>query len=192
MTSFHRPRPIAILVICLGLYSVVTSAAQPSIGAALSPLAIDKHGELMLEGDDITYAPWQSDTPRGKVHVIQYLAATKRASEIYKPLTDQLPATFEPGTLQFTSIINLDAALWGTSGFVMSEIKKNKRKHPDSAMVMDKTGKGAGDWGLGKKGSALLILDPGGVVRFFTSATLDEAQVASTIELLKVLVHETR
>ena len=68
-----------------------------------------------------------------------------------------------------TTIINLDAALWGTTGFVVSEIKENKRKHPGSTLVLDEEGPGAVQWQLGEKGAGLAILDDQGIVRYFTT-----------------------
>lgn len=171
--------------------TTIALSASPAIDAALPAITIEKHGQLALEGDEITYTPWRSDTPSANVQVIQYLAATMSASEIYAPFTDRLQTDFEPGTLLVTSVINLDAALWGTSGLVMSEIKKNKRKHPESMMVLDKKGHGASEWELGKKGSALLILDTAGIVRFFSKASLSDAELESTLALVKSLLPAT-
>lgn len=190
MNNFRTLSPAGLLALILIVAGVSAHAAKPVTDARLEPLAIDKHGALQLDGDKVTYSPWRSDAATDKVHVIQYLAATKSASEIYKPLTDALQTTFEPGTLLVTSIINLNAALWGTSGFVMSEVKKNKRKHPESIMVLDKAGQGAQQWELGKKGSALLIVDKTGVVKFFTTTDMDDTQLASTLALLKDISSE--
>lgn len=169
------------------VFSPLSAAATPVVNAPLPPLEVGNHGELQLQGDDIIYLPWQANAAPDKVHVIQYLAATMSASKIYAPFTDQLQQEFEPGAVQVTSIINLNAALWGTSGLVMSEIKKNKRKHPESIMVLDKKGYGASEWGLGKKGSALLIIDKQGDVRFFSKAALSDAELESAVALVKSL-----
>lgn len=187
MKHFLHLRITALLTLCVLCCGQQAMAGAPVVGAPLASLAIENHGELVLEGEDITYTAWRSDAPSEKVQVIQYLAATMKASKIYTPFTDALSAAYEPGTIQVTSIINLKAALWGTSGLVMSEIKKNKRKHPESIMVLDKKGHGASEWELGKKGSALLVVDPEGVVRFFNNAPLSDAQLESTLALVKSL-----
>ena len=176
-----------LTVFLLALNATTALAAAPVVDQPLSVLAIDDKGELTLEGDDVTYQPWRSDSHAGNVHVIQYLAATQSASEIYKPFTDRLETEVEPGAIQVTSVINLKAALWGTSGFVLSEVKKNKRKYPDSTMVMDKDGAGTKTWELGKKGSALIILDADGNVRFVATQALTDTQLDEAIALVKSL-----
>jgi len=167
--------------------SLQAIAAKPVMNQPLAPLTIEDKGELLLEGDEVSYAPWRSNGHTGTVHVIQYLAATMSASEIYKPFTDRLESDVEPESLQVTSVINLKAALWGTSGLVMSEVTKHKRKYPDSTMVMDKNGAGTKAWELGKKGSALIILDTQGTVRFLATQALTETQVEEAITLVQQL-----
>lgn len=180
-------KTIQLASLLLALFSLQAVAGAPVVDAPLEPLSIAERGELLLDGDEITYTPWSSDTVSGKVHIIQYMAATKSASETYKPFTDLLASTFESGTLQVSSIINLKAAMWGTGGFVMSEVKKNKRAHPEATMVMDKKGAGTAAWDLDKKGSALVILNKAGTVVFYTNQGLEPGQEVELITLVKAL-----
>ncbi|MFK7975042.1 MAG: YtfJ family protein [Halioglobus sp.] len=184
--SFSNVLAAIVASICLVGYQSAM-AESPTVGSALPAIAIDNHGQLALDGEDITYTPWRSDAPSENIQVIQYLAATMNAKDIFAPFTDRLQSDFEEGAVEVTSIINLKAALWGTSGLVMSEIKKNKRKHPESNFVLDKKGHGASEWGLGKKGSALLIVDAG-TVKFSSETSLSEAELESAIALLQSLL----
>lgn len=165
-------------------------AAQPALDQALPTVAIEERGEVILEGDEIVFRPWQSDAQTGEVRVIQYLAATRSASEVFEPFTDRLQTLYEPGVISVISIINLKAALWGTSGFVLSEVKKNKRKHPESTIVIDKDGTGQRTWALDKKGAALLILDKTGTVRFFAKSALADGQLDESVALVEKLHNE--
>ncbi len=160
-------------------------AAAPSVDAPLPVLSISERGELTLTGDDVSFVPWRSDTNAGTVHVVQYFAATQAASETFKPFTDLLEANFPPGTIHVTTILNLDAAMWGTTPFVIAELKKNKRIHPKASMVVDDKGTGVIEWGLGKEGAALLIMDQKGVVKYFTRQAMSEQEITATLQLMK-------
>lgn len=189
MTSLRiYPRLRILLGAAAFLFTAQVMAAAPVVDAALPALSIDDKGELQIVGDEVEYTPWSTQNKAGQVHIIQYLAATKSASEIFKPLTDKLQTSFEPGTIEVTTVINLKAAMWGTSGFVASEVKKNKLEHPESAMVLDKKGTGASEWELGKKGPGLLIVNREGIVKFFATEALSPVDVDSVIALIKSLL----
>jgi uncharacterized protein len=160
-------------------------AAAPAVDAPLPPLSISERGELTMEGDEFTFVPWSSDKSQGTVHVVQYFAATMAASETFKPFTDRLEKSFAPGTIHVTTILNLNAATWGTTPFVISELKKNKRVHPKASMVVDDKGAGVTQWDLGKDGAGLLIMDQKGVVKYFTRQAMSEQEIASTLELMQ-------
>ena len=59
-----------------------------------------------------------------------------------KPFTDTLESALPDKSFHITTVINLDDALWGTTGFVVSEVKSNKRKYPNATMVLDEQGTG--------------------------------------------------
>jgi YtfJ family uncharacterized protein len=160
-------------------------AAAPAVDAPPPVLSISERGELILTGDDVSFVPWRSDANSGTVQVVQYFAATQKASETFKPFTDVLEANFAPGTIHVTTILNLDAAMWGTTPFVISELKKNKRLHPKATMVVDDKGTGVVEWDLGKEGAALLIMDQKGVVKYITRQAMSEQEIAATLQLMK-------
>ena len=166
------------------------AAATPAMDSPLPLLSISDRGELILKGeDDFSFAPWRSDTNPGTVHVIQYFGATMSASETFTPFTDLLQESLEPGSYHVTTVINLDAALWGTTGFVVSELKKNKRMHPVATMVIDEEGTGIDQWGLGKAGTGLIVLDSEGTVQYFANSALNEEQMQQVLELIKAKIN---
>ena len=160
------------------------SAQLPQLNAPLPLLQIEALGEVLLAGDDYRFQPWSSGDSPGKVHVIQLFNGTVGDSKIFEPFTDGLQAAFEPGGYHVTTIINLDAALWGTTGFVVSQVKKNKRKYPRSSLVLDEEGIGARAWELGKKGAALVIVAPDETVRYLTLEAMTDQEIAAGLELV--------
>lgn len=174
------------VVFSLLLFSVASSQAQtPVLEAPLPELSIAERGELWLERGKFSFRPWSTQHQPAKVHIVQYFAGTKSDSELFAPFTDRLQQTFKPGDYHVTSIINLDAALWGTTGFVVSQVKKSKRKFPLSTLVLDAAGAGAARWQLGERGAGLFILDEGGIVRYSTRQTMSEEDIARAVDLVR-------
>lgn len=180
MTS--RIIPALLLFFCLSPGAVT----QP-LGAAapLPPVTITDKGELLLDGEDFSFAEWNSSINPGKVHVLQYFAGTMGDSKIFEPFTDLLQEKLDYRHYHVTTIINLDASLWGTTGFVVAEVKASKKKFPQATIVLDAEGTGADIWGLGKKGAVLAILDKDGIVRFLTREPLSPEQMDSSLELVR-------
>lgn len=175
----------ALLAFVTTLLCVSAFAGAPVVDAPLPPLAIAARGELTLSGDEFKFVPWSLNANPGSVHVVQYFGATMSDSEIFKPVTDLLEKSFPPGSVLVTTILNLDAALWGTTGFVMSELEKNKRIHPQATIVVDDKGQGVTDWELGKEGRGLIVTDAQGVVKYFSRQALSDTELAAVMELLR-------
>lgn len=173
-----------ILACMLALSAQSVSAAAPIVEQPFPPLVISERGEMTLTGDDVGYRPWSGEIPTDTIQVIQYFAGTNAASETYKPLTDALRETYPSGSYGVTTIVNLDDAMWGTSGIVASTLENNKRKYPDSTFVLDENGDGKKGWELGKKGAGLIIIDPKGIVRYFTRSALSEEELKLAISLV--------
>lgn len=174
-----------IYSLLLLIASTAALAQAPAVQSPLPPLTITDRGELVLQNDDFSFRPWTTEQNPGKVHIVQYFGATKNDSETFKPFTDLLQDTFGLGKYHVTTIINLDAALWGTTGFVVSEVKDSKREHPLSTLVLDEEGMGASKWQLGKSGAGLVILDNQGIVRYFTTQALSAQELTASLELVK-------
>lgn len=176
------------LALMLTFASVIAFAGAPTAGSPLPTLSIAERGELTMAGDDFKFVSWSSDQNPGKVHVIQYFGATIGDRDVFKPFTDLLQTSFEPGAIHVTTVLNLDAALWGTTGFVVSELKKNKKVHPQATMVLDEDGTGVKEWGLGKDGTGLIVVDDKGLVKFFSLQSLETDEMTSTVELIRATI----
>jgi hypothetical protein len=160
-------------------------AGAPAVDAPLPLLSIGERGELTMNGDDFKFIPWSSDASPGKMQVLQYFGANMSDSKTFEPFTDLLSKSFEPGTIHVTTILNLDAAMWGTSGFVISELQKNKRIHPLATMVLDENGSGVTVWDLGEAGTGLVVTDAAGVVKYFTRQAMTADEMAAALALVR-------
>ncbi|MEZ5573365.1 MAG: YtfJ family protein [Halioglobus sp.] len=177
--------PRVVLSFALALACAAALASAPAVNAPLPVLNISERGELTMSGDDFTFIPWRSDSHLGKVQVVQYFGATMGDSKIFKPFTDLLAKSFEPGVVQVTTILNLDAAMWGTTGMVVSELQKNKRLHPQATMVVDDKGRGVAEWGLDKSGAGLFIIDDKGTVKYFTQQAMSDNDLTAALAVVR-------
>ena len=166
------------------LIGSVTLADGIDLGEPLPMLNIEDRGELMLENDEFRFAPWSLPGGLGKIHVLQYMAGTRGASKLNEPFTDRLKE-IPHGNYRVTTVINLDDAMWGTSGFVISEIKKNKRRYPDSHMVLDADGVGRDVWNLQAKSSAIVIMDAGGSVHYLKDGAMNEQEIEQALDYIR-------
>jgi YtfJ family uncharacterized protein len=157
-------------------------------GGRLPDLNIAERGELVLDGDDVGYRGWTYPQQPGKAHVVQYMAATQAASNINKAFTDRMKTELPKGSFLSTTILNLDEAVWGTGGFVVNELKSNKKRFPGAVLVVDEKGAGLRQWQLEKASSAIVITDPAGVVRYFKQGALSDAEIESALELVRQYV----
>ena len=177
-----------IYSVLLAFISTLAFAQAPLVDSPLPALTIADRGELLMEKGDFSFRPWSTEHNPGKVHIVQYFGATKSDSELFKPFTDLLQDSLGVGKYHVTTIVNLDAAVWGTSSFVISELKSNKRKYPLSTIVLDQEGSGIGRWKLGEEGAGLAIIDQEGVVRYFTKTPMTDAEMDASLDLVKARV----
>lgn len=180
-------------LVLLATLATLSSAvfAAITVGQTIPPVTIEQNGELHIKGDTISYASWHTDALAGKVNVLQYLAGRMAASKLNKPFTDKLAAINLPlDHYRVTTIINLDDAMFGTSGFVSSELKNNKKKYPRSSMVADKKGLGAETWDLKPQGSAIFVVSAEGKVLFFKDGGLNNEEIDSVIDLVKQQIQQ--
>ena len=174
------------LIALIWLAAPVALAADISPGGRLADLSIAEKGEPVLSGEDIKYGAWSYPQQPGKVHVLQYMAATRSASKINKPFTDKMSADLPKGGVYLsTTILNLDEAMWGTGGMVESELESKKEQFPHAIMVNDANGIGLAQWQLEKESSAIIVTDAGGVVRYFKQGAMSAAEIDSTLALIR-------
>ena len=178
---------LRVFVITLSL-TLATGAVRGEsliLNKPLPILSIDDRGELLLENNEYSYRPWTSKTNPPEVHVLQYFPGTKAGSIIFEPFTDILQKEFSHRSYHVTTIINLDAALWGTSGFVTGEAKASKKQYPASTMVLDEEGSGKATWELGNKGAVLVVMDKEGYVIYLSHKPMSEQDINATIALMR-------
>ena len=117
--------------------------------------------------------------------MLQYMAATRAASNINQAFTDRMKTDLPKGSFLSTTILNLDEALWGTGGLVASELKSNKKQFPGAVLVADENGTGLSQWQLEKESSAIVITDPAGVVRYFKQGAMSDTEIESALEMVR-------
>lgn len=177
---------LRLLVLLAGLASPLALAGDVPAGGRLPDLSIADKGELVLTGDEVSYRAWSYPQQPGKVHVVQYMAATRGASEINKPFTDRMKTDLpQNGAFLSTTILNLDEAMWGTGGLVVSELKSNKLEFPNAILVADEDGVGLKQWQLDSENSAVIVTDAAGVVRYFKQGAMSDAEIQSTLDMIR-------
>lgn len=171
------------------LVCVSANAAAIATGKPLPPLNVADKGEVIMNGKDYNWQPWSTDKATGTVHVIQYMAARASTQDMNKPFTDALAASAFPRD-KYTSVtlVNMDDAMWGTSGLVPGELKKNKKLYPHERLIADAKGDGQKTWGLKKESSAIIVLDKQGNVVFFKDGALTPQEVQTTIKQIESLL----
>jgi YtfJ family uncharacterized protein len=175
---------IRTIVLLASLAAPLAQASGVVPGNRLPDLGIAEKGELVLNGDEVGYRAWDYPQQPGKVHVLQYMAATRSASNINMPFTDRVKTDLPQGAFLSTTILNLDEAMWGTAGLVVSELKSNKKEFPNAVLVADEDGIGLKTWQLEKDSSAVIVTDPQGVVRYFKQGAMSAAEIESTLALV--------
>lgn len=180
---------IRLLIVLMSLASPIAVAGDVTPGERLTDLSITDKGELTLAEGDVAYKPWSYPQQPGKVHVVQYMAATQAASKINEPFRDKMSTGLpQGGEFLSTTILNLDEAMWGTSGMVVSKLKSSKLEFPNAIMVVDDKGEGLTKWQLEKENSAVIVTDSAGVVRYFKQGAMSEAEIDSTLALINQFI----
>jgi len=122
---------------------------------------------------------------------LQYVAGRQNASDLNKPFTDTLAElNFPLDKHLVTTIVNLDDALWGTSGFVRAELENKKRLYKQSSIVADKEGDGQKTWELSKKNSAIAIVSSQGNVLFFKEGALSAKEIDAVLAIITEQIGE--
>ena len=172
----------------LGALLLVAAARVCALdpGAALPELRVEELGELHVAADAVQYTPWHSRAAAGKVQVVQYLAARLSAKSLNEPFTDRLRDSGIPiERYHVTTIVNLDDALIGTRGMVLSELAKNKKRYFRSSIVADAHGLGLKAWRLQPKSSAIIVLGPDGRVEFFRDGAMTPEEIDQALQLVR-------
>lgn len=176
-------RNITLAFSLLGLTALCNAI---EVGGTLPNFNVPSKGELVLKGEKIDHKPWStSQIATGSPALIFHVAARMSSDGIIAPLKERLNAReFEPGSFQSISIINLNDALWGTSGLVSSELGKNKHEHPEAVLVADEKGAGINAWELSKGTVSFILVDHQGKIRYLKEGKLSAADIDTIMTLL--------
>ena len=156
-------------------------------GAELPDVTINKKGELRIDNDRISYAPWGiSEAKAGIPKIVFHIPARMSSQSIIDPMTDRLEAEdFAEDRFQAITVVNLDDALWGTAGIVASELEKNMRKHPEATIVADDGSRALKAWGLQRKATYFILLDAEDRVIHSHEGQMEQADIEQFIKLIK-------
>lgn len=183
-------RVTAFAALTIVATALLTATSQPvqalEVGSTLPPLSIKQPGELVLNGDDIDKAPWQSSAiGNGRPALVFYLPARASSESDIDPLRTKLDqGSYEPGSFHSITIVNLDDAFWGTSGFVEGQVAKNKRAHPRATMVLDAKGKGRKTFSLPEKTTVVFLVNGTGEVIDYREGSISEQAADAIIDKL--------
>ena len=174
---------LAAALLWLGSVSQVQAFEK---GAELPDVTINKKGELRIDNDRISYAPWGiSEAKAGIPKIVFHIPARMSSQSIIDPMTDRLEAEdFAEDRFQAITVVNLDDALWGTSGLVAGELAKNKRAHPQAVLVADDAGRGLKAWQLKSRTIAVILLNAEGEITYLKEGELSQDDIDTIIAKL--------
>jgi YtfJ family uncharacterized protein len=157
-------------------------------GHSLPVLDIRAGGEIHISDNSIVKTPWSSKSfeSKGKVQLVQYVAANKGAVRQNKAFTNTLmDKNYSSEKMDTTIIVHLADTMAIAKGFVVNRIAKNKAEHQSVNFVIDDDGVGLQRWGMKNKSYAIIILDANGKVLFAKDGPLTELEIESTISLIE-------
>lgn len=180
---------IKILALSSFLISNLVLAHTIQNGAPLPTVSVQEEGEILLNGENVSYSNWQSSDLTGKVRVIQAIAGRSAAKEMNAPLVEAIKAANLPKEkYQTTTIINQDDAIWGTGSFVKSSAEDSKRAFSWSSIVLDANGEVAQTWRLKDESSMIAVVDQQGIVQFVREGALSSQEVEQVMALIDRLI----
>lgn len=178
----------SLIALALLLPSLVSAHAF-KLGERVPPVGVSDKGELLYQQDKFSYQPWNSAQLSGKVRVILHIAGRSSAKEQNAALIEAIKAAkFPHDHYQTTTIVNTDDAIPGTGMFVRSSIESNKQQYPWSQFIVDSDGNVRKVWQLEKGGSAILVLDKTGHVRYAKEGALTQDEVQQAMKLIRELL----
>ncbi len=174
-----------LLSLCLAATSHGLSALE--VNEALPAISVSDKGELLISGDDASYRDWDTTAfSQDKANLIIHIAGRTSSNELIKPFTDRLSTEkFGSDKLRNTTIINLDDAVWGTSGMVADKIKDKKIKHPESIFVLDADGDIRDEWDLESESAAIIVLSNTGEVAYLKQGEMTQDDIDQAISAIK-------
>ncbi|MGC6231468.1 YtfJ family protein [Hafnia paralvei] len=171
------------------LLSMSVSAHNFQQDQRVAPVGISDRGELNYQNNEFSYKNWNSAQLGGKVRVIQHIAGRTSAKDMNDPLIEAIKKAGLPhDKYQTTTIVNTDDTIIGTGPFVRSSLESSKKEFPWSQFIVDDTGAAKKAWDLQPKGSAIVVLDKQGNVKFAKDGALTPQEVQQVMALLHQLL----
>ncbi|TCL06375.1 YtfJ family protein [Sodalis ligni] len=181
-------RRLLLLMFTL-FFSFGLQAHNLRIGAPLPRVGVADKGELLYQNNEFSYKSWNSAQLKGKIHLVQHMAARTSASEMNAAMVEAIKKASLPGKYyQTTTIVNGDDALFGSLAYSRNWLENNKKMSPAAQFILDVHGDVRQAWGLRAKSSAIVVLDAGGRVRYIKEGALTLPDVQQVIELLHRLL----
>jgi len=171
---------------CPGRVADEEDALEP--GRSLPALDIQAGGVISVHDNSIVETPWSSKSleSRGRVQLVQYVAANRRALGQNKPFTTALlEKKFSSEKIDTTIIVHMADTMPIAKGLVVNKMAKKKAKHQAVKFVIDDQGVGLERWGMKHKSFAVIVLDANGKVLFAKDGPLSEIEIESTISLIE-------
>ena len=178
----------SLLLICT-LLPFFACAHNFTEGERVAPVGVAERGELTLNQGEIDYRDWNSARLSGKVGLVLHVAGRLSAKDLNKGISDAIAAARLPADkFQATTIINTDDAIPGSAIFVRRSLESTKKEYPSSVFVLDGTGAVQRAWRLQPGGSAVVVLDKEGRIRFAKDGALTPDEVREVMTLLRSLL----
>nr|WP_314427878.1 YtfJ family protein [uncultured Erwinia sp.] len=176
------------LLLTLGGLPFFTSAHNLIPGQPLPPIGVTDRGELVIAQDKIHYQRWNSARLTGRTGIVLHMAGRLAAKESNAALIQAIEnAHFPAATVQITTIVNTDDAIPGSAIFVRQSLESSKKETPGAQFVVDEKGAVRQAWQLAAGGSAAVVLDKQGRVRFAKDGALTDEEVRQVIALVQQL-----
>ncbi|WP_380178712.1 YtfJ family protein [Kalamiella sp. sgz302252] len=162
--------------------NLVLNQRVPATGVAVQ-------GELIWQRQQIAESPWNSSQLGGKVRVLLHMAGRISAKDQNAALIEALSkANFPHDRYQTTTIVNTDDVIPGSAIFVRASLKSAKESSPWSQFIIDSRGEVKRAWQLKAGGSAVIVLDSAGRVRFAREGALTAEENQQVLTLLETLL----
>ncbi len=135
------------------------------------------------EGAKVDGSVWQSDTLKGKVHILFYVDPDERKKN--DALSQALKKRhFDRNKFASVAVINL-AATWMPNMVLESLLKKKQKQFPDTVYVKDRQKVLVKKWQLADDNSDIIIFDKAGRVIYKKFGKLSKAEITKVLELIE-------
>ncbi|XBS70432.1 YtfJ family protein [Acerihabitans sp. KWT182] len=159
------------------------------IGATPPKVGVADKGELLYQNNEFSYKSWNSAQLKGKIHLLQHMAARTSAGEMNAAMIEAVKkANLPQKYYQTTTVVNADDALFSSGAYFRNWLENNKKMTPAAQFVLDTHGDMRQIWGLKAKSSAIVVLDARERVRYVKEGALTLQDVQQVIDLLHRLL----